>query len=225
MLHCGMVMQFQGAKLHIVSQYDSWRLLFAYQKLLHAVIVNLKYVLSFKPIFSAANPCYSAVFRINWLSCLVEYPAYIHSAKPWLFWRQCKLKKSCELNCTSKGFSCNFLDLAVRQSPQGFSCDIFDKRSQPEYAGIEMIRLPHVHSNISITAKLGVINIQFYRFLRLCSCKKFFVFQMVSLIVLLKVKGYPLKILLKRTRGLLNEEKILFGTSAFGVFRMILRVS
>jgi hypothetical protein len=110
----------------------------------------------------------------------------------------------------------------MRQSPQGFSCDVFDKRSQPEYAGIEMIRMPHFHSNISITAKLEVINSQFYRFLRLCSSKKFFVFQLVSLIVLLKVKGYPLKILLKRTRGLLNKEKFLFGTSAFGVFRMIL---
>jgi hypothetical protein len=100
---------------------------------------------------------------------------------------------SCELNCTSKGFSCNFLDLTVRQSPQGLSCNIFDKRSQPEYAGIEMIRMRHVHSNISMTAKLGVINSQFYRYLRLCSCKKFFVFQMVSLIVFLKAKGYPLK--------------------------------
>jgi hypothetical protein len=55
------------------------------------------------------------------------------------------------LNCTSKGFSCNFLDLAVRQSVKGLSCDIFDKRSQPEYAAIEMIRMPHVHSNISIS--------------------------------------------------------------------------
>jgi hypothetical protein len=60
----------------------------------------------------------------------------------------------------SKGFSCNFLDLAVRQSPQGLSCDIFDKCSQPEYTGIERIRMPHVHSNISITVKLGVINCQ-----------------------------------------------------------------
>jgi hypothetical protein len=46
--------------------------------------------------------------------------------------------------------------------------------TRPEYAGIEMIRMPHVHSNISIILKLGVINSQFYRFLRLCSCKKFF---------------------------------------------------
>jgi hypothetical protein len=131
-------------------------------------------------------------------------------------------KISCELNCTSKGFSCNFLDLAVRQSPQGLSCDIFDNCSQPEYAGIEMIRMPHVHSNISMTAKLGVVNSQFYRFLRLCSCKKFIVVQMVSLIVFLKAKGYPLKFLLKRTRGLLLKEKFLFGISTFGIFRMIL---
>jgi len=89
----------------------------------------------------------------------------------------------------SKCFSCDFLDPAVRQSPQGLSCDIFDKCSQPEYAGTEMIRMPHVHCNISMTAKFGVINSQFYRFLRLCSCKKCFVFQMVSLIVFLKAKG------------------------------------
>jgi hypothetical protein len=95
----------------------------------------------------------------------------------------------------------------VSQSPQGLSCDIFDKRSQPEYAGIDMIRMPHVHSNISMTAKLGVINSQFYRFLRLCSCKEFFVFQMVNLIVFLKAKGYPVKVLLKRTRGLVLNEK------------------
>jgi hypothetical protein len=93
----------------------------------------------------------------------------------------------------SKGFSCNFLDLAVRQSPQGLSCDIFDKHSQPKYASIEMIRMPHLHSNISMTAKLGVVNSQFYRFLRLLSCKKFFVFEMVNLIVFFKAKGLPFK--------------------------------
>jgi hypothetical protein len=77
----------------------------------------------------------------------------------------------------------------MKQSPQGISCDIFDKCSQPEYAGIDMIRMSHVHSNISITANLGVINSQFYRFFRLCSSKDFFISQMVSLIVLLKNKG------------------------------------
>jgi hypothetical protein len=46
---------------------------------------------------------------------------------PKLFWWRHIPKTFCGLNCMSKGFSCNFLDLAVRQSPQGLSRDIFDK--------------------------------------------------------------------------------------------------
>jgi hypothetical protein len=45
---------------------------------------------------------------------------------------------------------------------------------------------------------------------------------LVTLIVFLKAKGYPFKVLLKRTRGLVLKEKFLFGISAFGIFRMIL---
>jgi len=45
---------------------------------------------------------------------------------------------------------------------------------------------------------------------------------LVSLIVFLKEKGYPFKVLLKITRGLVLKEKFLFGISAFGIFRMIL---
>ncbi len=131
-------------------------------------------------------------------------------------------KTSCELNCRSKGFSFNFLDLAARQSPQGLSCDIFDKHSQPEYAGIEMIRMPHVHSNISMTGSWGLSIVNFTHSWGFVVVRSFLVFQMVSLIVFLKVKGDPLKTFLKRTRGLLIKEKFLFGISAFGVFKMIL---
>ncbi len=106
-------------------------------------------------------------------------------------------KISCEQNCTSKGFSCN-LDLAVKRNPQGIS---FDKCFQPEYAGIDITWKPHVRFNISIAAQLGVIGCQFYRFL---SSKAFFVSQMVKLIVLPKNKAYSLKVLLKRTRELVN---------------------
>jgi hypothetical protein len=37
---------------------------------------------------------------------------------------------------------------------------------------------------------------------------------MVSLIVFLKAKGYPSKVLLKRIRGLLLKERFLLGISA-----------
>jgi hypothetical protein len=55
-----------------------------------------------------------------------------------------------------------------------------------------MICMCHVYSKMSITAKLGIINSQLYRFLRLCCSKDFFVSQTVSLLVFLKNKGYPL---------------------------------
>jgi len=50
----------------------------------------------------------------------------------------------------------------------------------------DIIHMPHVLSNMSITAKLGIINSQFYTFFRLCSSNFFFISQMISLIALLK---------------------------------------
>jgi hypothetical protein len=91
-------------------------------------------------------------------------------------------KTYCELNYMFEGFSCKFPNLAMAQSHQGLSCDIFDKRFQLEYACTEMISTPRVqHSNIFVIVKLRVINIQFYKFLWLCSCKTFFNFQVVNL--------------------------------------------
>jgi hypothetical protein len=54
------------------------------------------------------------------------------------------------------------------------------------------------------------------------SFEVFFVSQMVSLIVVLKNEVYPLKILSKRTRGLVNKGQFLFGILVFGVFGMVL---
>jgi hypothetical protein len=50
----------------------------------------------------------------------------------------------------------------------------------------DMICTPHDHSNVSITSELGVINSQFYMFLRHYSSKVFLISQMVNLIVILK---------------------------------------
>jgi hypothetical protein len=143
---------------------------------------------------------------------------------------------ACEPNCTSNGFSCNVVDLAINQSPRGVLCDIFHKHNQPpEYAGIDMICMPHVHvlSSIFITAKFGLTIVPISLLLLswalsitsstgsagFCSCKALFVCQVVSLILLLKNGDYPLKILPKRTRGLFNI------TELFRVFRMILYIS
>jgi hypothetical protein len=114
---------------------------------------------------------------------------------------------SSELNCTSRGFSFSFLDC------RGLYGEIFDKSTQPEYAGLDMIHMPHIQSNISITANLGTINGVFYRFLRLSSSNIFFVSQVVSLILFLENKGYPLNIHLKWTTCVSLSSKWVFVES------------
>jgi hypothetical protein len=114
------------------------------------------------------------------------------------------------VNCTYICFICNFLDFASNQTPRGLLYAISDKLTQPEYAGIDMIHMPHIQSNICISVKVGIINSQFYSFLRLCNSKVFFTSQMVGLAVLWKDKGYPLK----RTVDLL---KTFLGISVFRV--------
>jgi hypothetical protein len=55
----------------------------------------------------------------------------------------------------------NFLDLLIIRSPRDLSCAIVYVHTLSEYANIDMICMPHVHSKVSITAELGTINSQF----------------------------------------------------------------
>jgi hypothetical protein len=108
-------------------------------------------------------------------------------------------KTSCGLNYISKNFSCNLLDLYVKQSLQDnilyYLVILLIDNTQQKYVGIDMIHMPHVHSNIFIITKLRIMNSQFYKILRLCKFKDFLISHMVNFIFLLKNKSYPLKIL------------------------------
>jgi hypothetical protein len=50
------------------------------------------------------------------------------------------------------------------------SCDILEKRSQPQYASVKLIRMSLLRSHVLTTAELLVINSGFHRFLKLCGC-------------------------------------------------------
>lgn len=130
-------------------------------------------------------------------------------------------KEFCELNCSSNSDCCAFLDLKIFQTPMGLEVDIYDKRLEPEYANIKIIRMPHISSNISDSAKYGVICSQLFRFSRLCSNKMAFIVQSCRLISLLVEKGYIFKKVLKRVRAFLQRSKFIFGISSFGMFKVI----
>lgn len=128
---------------------------------------------------------------------------------------------SCELNCTSKGDSCAFLDLKISQTALGLEVDIYDKREQPEYSGLKIIRMPHIESNISNMAKYGVINSQIHRYLRLCTTKEGFINQCSNLIILLLQKDYNKRKIMRKLKRILYMKSYVHGISALGMFRII----
>jgi hypothetical protein len=130
-------------------------------------------------------------------------------------------KDFCELNCTASSDTCAFLDLKISQSSLGLEVDIYDKRLQPEYAGLKIIRMPHFSSNISVTAKYGVIVSQLFRFSRLCSSKISFISQTCNLVSLLLQKGYVFNRVMNKVRSFLNRSKFIFGISALGMYKII----
>ncbi len=84
------------------------------------------------------------------------------------------------------------------------SCDIVEKRSQLEYASVELIWMPPVRSNISRTTELWVINNQFHRFLSLCGCNGHPHDQSCCF---LKAKGHPFEGLLKFNLRVCSRKK------------------
>jgi len=106
----------------------------------------------------------------------------------------------------------------MKQSPQRSSCDFFNIRFQPKCAGVEMIRIPHVHSNILMIVELGVVNSQFYKFLKLCGYKNLPNGQSCFS----KGNRLPFKSFFLKIEGLVLKEKFLIRIFAFGIFGMIL---
>ena len=80
----------------------------------------------------------------------------------------------------------------------GLEVDVYDKRLELEYANLDIIRMPHIFSNISLTTKYGAICSQLFRFSRLCSSKIAFIIQSCGLILLLVKKGYSFKKIFKK---------------------------
>ncbi len=81
-----------------------------------------------------------------------------------------------------------------------------------------MIKMLQVHSNISMIIELGVVNSQFYKFLKLCGCKNLLDGQSC----LSEGNRLPFKSYFNKIKGLVVKEKNFIGIFAFGIFEMIL---
>ena len=108
---------------------------------------------------------------------------------------------SLQLDETGSGTSVNYMDIVLsRDHRLGVSTDVYDKRSEPGFRRIRMIRFPHIESHISDSAKYNILTSQFIRFHRLCTSEGAFTRRVPDLLVALSLKNYHLPFLFGKLR-------------------------
>ena len=95
------------------------------------------------------------------------------------------------------------MDIMLYRGPTGIELDLYDKRSEPGFRRIKMIRFPHIESNISDSAKYTIVTSQFVRFSRICTTKSAFVRHLSDLLSSLILKNYNKTRLFNKVRCLL----------------------
>ena len=111
---------------------------------------------------------------------------------------------SLQLEETGYGTSVDYMDITLRRDYSvGIATDVYDKRCEPGFRQIRMIRFPHIDSAISDSAKYNILTSQFIRFTRLCSTKDSFVHNITNLLAALSLKNYNKPRLLSILRKLI----------------------
>ena len=98
---------------------------------------------------------------------------------------------SLQLEETGSGTSVNYMDVVFSRDPRlGVATDVYDKRSEPGFRRIKMIRFPHIESHISDSAKYNILTSQFIRIHRLCTSEFAFIHRMADLLAAFCLKNY-----------------------------------
>jgi hypothetical protein len=111
---------------------------------------------------------------------------------------------SLQLEETGAGTTVNYMDVTLTRDPTvGIATDVYDKRCEPGFQQIRMIRFPHIQSFIADCAKYNIVTSQFIRFMRLCSSREAFVHRLSDLLAALSLKSYSMPRLYWKVRKLI----------------------
>lgn len=110
-----------------------------------------------------------------------------------------------QLDETGAGPEVPYMDIQLYRGPEGIATDLYDKRLEPGFRRIKMIRFPHIESFISDSAKYNIVTSQLIRFSRLCSTKSSFVHRLADMLAALTLKQYNTARLFSKVRKLIYE--------------------
>ena len=121
------------------------------------------------------------------------------------------------LACTSAGTSVSYMDISITPTPgqthlHRLTTILYDKREHPPLSDLCIIKFPHISSNISATAKYGIITSQFHRYRRIIMWREDFIFRLARLVKELANKGYILDNMRQQILRLCRQYPSLYGT-------------
>ena len=136
------------------------------------------------------------------------------------------------------GTVANFLDVHIRQSALRFQIVdgeirwygfletvLYDKRRDPRFANIPLVRWTSIHSNLLSRCKFNTITSQFHRFRRIITNFPNFVAELALLLRQLVDFGYPYRQLVGSLRGCFARSSHLYGQRHnFRIFSMVIEV-
>lgn len=101
--------------------------------------------------------------------------------------------------------------LPVMGHSQRVTTILYDKREHGRLASLFIVKYPHISSNISDSAKYGIITSQFHRYRRIIMLRDNFTFRMAALIDTMRHKGYNPTRMLTTARKLCSRFPEIYG--------------
>jgi len=127
-------------------------------------------------------------------------------------------QESLTLNLADSGTAVPYMDMLIRQNRRrGLITSIYDKRLDPQYRDVGVIRYPDVESYLTPKAKFGIVTGQLHRFARLCTLPSDFVYNIALMFYRMIQKGYPDNWLWRPLRRFLDA-RTLYGGKPTGFF-------
>ena len=100
-------------------------------------------------------------------------------------------KEFLTLTLADSGPRVPYMDVALRFTrSRGLYTAIYDKRLDPKYDNVGVLRYPDVESLVSRQAKYGIVTSQMHRFMRLCMRLSDFVYNVGLVLYRMESKGY-----------------------------------
>ena len=122
------------------------------------------------------------------------------------------------------GTSVNYMDVTVmpeRGSRSRLTTVLFDKREHSPLSDCFIIKFPHASSNISSTAKYGIITSQFHRLRRIIMLRPDFNSRMAGIVSYMQLKGHDVPRMMQQVKSLCNRHLEMYGTHCRALYQQI----